>query len=138
MRLNIRYSSDMRGVSKPIAAIACLCLLTMQMSGLHLHVDEDGHDAGIHTVHLHQVVPEVHTHHGDGDVHDHSAEVDVSLLEQLGASWSKLVPLLIACLISAYLGLRLQQCLRPLSGLPGKVRHRERWRPPLRGPPISL
>ena len=128
----------MRGISKPIAAVACLYLLTIQVSGLHLHVDEDGHDAGIHAVHLHQVGPENHTHHQDGDLHDHSAEVDVSILEQLSASWSKLIPLLIACVISAYLGLRLQQSLRTPSRQPGKIRHREHWRPPLRAPPISL
>jgi hypothetical protein len=128
----------MRGVSKPIAAVACLYLLIIQVSGLHLHVDEDGHDAGIHAAHLHQVVSEDHVYHQHGDLHDHSAEVDVSLLEQLSASWSKLIPLLIACVISVYLGLRLQQSLQTPSRQLGKIRHREHWRPPLRAPPISL
>ena len=137
-RLNIRYSSRMRGAPKPIVAVACLYLLTTQMSGLHLHVDEDGHDAGIHSVHLHQVGLEDHSHHEHGDLNNHSAEVDVSLLEQLSASWSKLIPLLIVCVISVYSGLRLQQSLRTPSSQPGKVRHREHWRPPLRAPPISL
>lgn len=129
----------MRGVSNTLVVIACLFLLAMQLGGLHLHVDADGNDAGIHAVHLHQVGPEDQNHHDEvGEVHDHSVEVDVSLLEELNASWTNLIPLLMVCVIAAFLGLRPQRLLRLALRHPHKTRHREHWRPPLRAPPTSL
>lgn len=111
-----------------MAVIACVCLLAMQMSGLHLHVDVDGHDAGIHGAHLHQPTP---------SDHDHSVETDVSLLEQMGFSWSTLVPLILTCVIALALIGWLQFRLRFPLKQTSNVRHRHRWRPPLRAPPIS-
>ena len=109
----------------------------MQVSGLHLHVDTQGNDAGIHAAHVHQAGPEDHSHDHEA-VHDHSAESDVSLLEQLNANWAKLMPLLIICLLATALGVRSISRLGIPSGRPLKTRRRERWRPPLRAPPLSL
>ena len=129
----------MQIASNFVVAIFCLCLLSTQMSGMHFHIDEDGQGAGIHTSHQHQIQPATDHHHNEADyVHNHSVEVDVSLPEQLSATWTKLLPVLIACIIAAILGLRLHQpVLIPCISLT-RVLRRERWRPPLRAPPISL
>ena len=110
----------------------------MQFSGLHMHADANGQDAGLHLTHLHSAAPEVHSHHGNPDGYDHSAELDVSLTEQLSTGWIKLIPLLIVSVIAVLLGLRLLTRLRLAPTQSGKVRHLERWHPPLRAPPISL
>lgn len=118
----------MRIVSGSIVALACICLLGMQVSGLHLHVDASGSDAGLHGTHAHQL---------DSSEHDHSAEVDVQLLEQLSISWSKLVPLI----SQVILPVKALWIVRPLwspTFKSGKARSRRHWRPPLRAPPISL
>ena len=128
------YSARMSRFLNSIAATACICLLAMQMSGMHLHVDLDGDDAGIHVAHLPHIA-QVHQSSPHG--HDHSAEMDVALLEQVGFNWSQLVPLIFACAI----GVALIACMpRRFTFAPqqtSKVRHRYRWRPPLRAPPIS-
>lgn len=100
----------------------------MQVSGLHLHVDASGSDAGLHGTHAHQV---------NSADHDHSVEVDIQLLEQLGISWSKLIPLIsqVILLLTAL------WIVRPLWSPPitsRKTHSRLHWRPPLRAPPISL
>ena len=118
----------MHRIRSSIAASACLCLLVMQISGLHLHVDPKGNDAGIHGTHVHQADP---------DDHDHSADIDVPLLEQLGISWSKLIPLLLACVFVFLAAVWVQLSLRAPPIQTGRVRQRLRWRPPLRAPPIS-
>ena len=118
----------MSKVSFSVAALGCFCLLFLQLSGLHLHVDALGGDAGVHGTHAYQEI---------SSDHDHSAEVDVELLEQLGISWSKLIPLIsqVILLLAAL------WIVRPLLSPPlklGKARSRHHWRPPLRAPPISL
>lgn len=129
----------MRQASNIFAAIACICLLALQASGLHLHVDAAGHDAGVHSDHLHHNAAEGHSHHGTPEkAHDHSAEADVSLFEQLSASWSQLIPILIAFGIAAYLVVLFRECPSSRPRQQAKVRRRGRWRPPLRAPPISL
>jgi hypothetical protein len=111
-----------------VAALACFCLLAIQLSGLHLHVDVSGSDAGLHGTHAHQVI---------SSDHDHSAEVDVQLLEQSGISWSKLIPLISQVILL----LTVLWIVRPLWSpaiKSGKSRSRLHWRPPLRAPPFSL
>ena len=135
---NIRYSSVMGRISTSIAIFACLNMLVLQWSGLHLHADAAGQDAGLHVAHLHHAASEDHSHHGIAEAHDHGAETDISLVEQLGTSWTKLIPLLIVYVIAVLLGQGLYTRLRPAQTQSGKVRHLERWRPPLRAPPISL
>ena len=112
-----------------IAVIAFLCLLSMQMSGTHLHVDAGGDYAGLHGTHLHET-----DHHGN----DHNAESDVSVLEELGLTWSKLLPVILAAvaLLFTQHWPRQQTWLLPVQF--AKPRRRSRWRPPLRAPPITL
>ena len=123
------YRGWMCKIPYSIAVFACVCLLTMQLSGLHLHVDPGGNDTGMHGTHVHDADP---------DDHDHSADVDVSLLEQLSSSWSKLIPLLIICVIVLAAVAWTQTRLRSPPAQSGKARYRVRWRPLLRAPPISL
>lgn len=118
----------MRIVSFSLAALACICLLGMQVSGLHLHVDASGSDAGLHGTHAHQL---------DSSGHDHGAEVDVQLLEQLSFSWSKLVPLISQVILLATLLWIVRPPWSPTIKL-GKSRSRLHWRPQLRAPPLSL
>ncbi|MEE4144241.1 MAG: hypothetical protein V2I26_05525 [Halieaceae bacterium] len=117
----------MKRIATPILLVAYLCLISMQMSGSHLHVDAGGEHVGLHSTHLHGTAV-----HG----HDHSAERDVPLLEELGLTWSKLLPLILACvalLISEYW---LRTHYWPLPAEFPKPRRRSRWRPPLRAPPL--
>lgn len=110
----------------------------MQLTGLHLHVDAHGQEVGLHVAHLHHAVPEDHSHHNASKIHDHNVEIDVSLLEQLSASWSKLLPFLLVLVIVLAAAAWTSQRVRSLPERTGTVRHRLRWRPPLRAPPISL
>ena len=118
----------MRRVSFSVAAFACFCLLAMQLSGLHMHVDTSGSDAGLHGTHAHQAV---------SSGHDHSAEVDVQLLEQSGVSWSKLIPL-ISQVILLLTALWIVRPLWSPAIKSGKSPSRLHWRPPLRAPPFTL
>lgn len=129
----------MKLVSKSIVAISCVCLLVMQLSGMHFDVDEDGSYVGLRTDHQHQIAPERHSPHDEvGNVHIHKAEVDVSLPEQLSTTWSKLIPVIIASAIAIIFVVWLHQpSLVPLRP-PTRIRRHAHWRPPLRAPPISL
>ena len=125
-------------ISSSIAIFACLSLLVLQLSGLHLHVDAAGEDAGMHVAHAHYNAPKDYGRHGVVEEHDHSADTDISLTEQLNASWTKLIPLLIKVVIAVLLGQGLLARIRWTPTESGTVRHVKHWRPPLRGPPISL
>lgn len=109
-------------------AFACFCLLVLQLSGLHMHVDIGSDDAGLHGSHMHQFA-------SPND--DHRAEVDVALLEQLVGQWSKIVALVCYCLlliVAAWI-------FRPTWSPPlrsGTVERRLHWRPLLRAPPLHL
>jgi hypothetical protein len=92
----------------------------------------------MHLDHQHFAGPKEYGHHGTGRNHDHKAESDISLVEQLSASWTKLIPLLIVAAIAVLLSQRFLTRLRLAPTQPGKARHLEHWRPPLRAPPISL
>ncbi len=118
----------MRRVAGSIIALSFVCLLAMQMSGLHLHVDSIGQDAGLHGSHLHNV--SLHDH-------DHSADTDVSLLE-LATAWSKFIPLIFACVIALFAASWMSQLFWSPPVQASKTHHRIRWRPLLRAPPISL
>lgn len=119
----------MRNVLVSITTLVFTCLLAMQMSGLHLHVDAYGHGAGLHGTHLHHAGPDDHDH-------DHSTEVDVPLLEKLNVFSAKLIPLLVTFVI-ALLAVVWVRPVWSLPVLPNKIHHRVRLRPPLRAPPLS-
>jgi len=105
----------------------CLSLLTMQMSGLHLHVSVDTQSGAVLGTHLHDAVP-------DGHGHDHDAEIDVSSFEP-GVAWSKLIPILVLLILALLPIIRTSSTLRPPLVERFPTRHRSHWRPPLRAPP---
>ena len=86
--------------SKILGAMTLLSLLAVQASGLHLHVDETGRNAGLHAAHTHHAHRDDHQDHNYresqshwGDLHahasgnhDHTQEADVSLFEELNSS----------------------------------------------------
>ena len=126
---------------RPIVLIAaCLSLLCAQFGGIHMHVGAAGLDTTVHTHHIHGAgaAHMAREHAADDDVagHDHAGDRDVFV--ELGANAAKQLLLFVLC---ASLGLMLlllpstsvhwprRRTVRP------QARH-ERWRPPLRAPPV--
>jgi hypothetical protein len=91
----------------------CLSLLTMQVSGQHLHVNAEGQGGALHGLHLHHA-------HMDGHGHDYDAEIDVSLFDKGSTTWTKLAPFLVGLVVVLLVIIRTGTT---------------RWRPPLRAPP---
>ena len=139
--------------SKILGVLSLGCLLATQASGLHLHVDEAGHHAGLHSAHTHQAHRADHDNHDyhksgshQGDLHphpssdhDHTQESDVSLFEELNSN-----------AFSDPGSAELDHQTPPLPGptwtqvqsrAPPDVLLYDRscihWRPPLRAPPLS-
>jgi hypothetical protein len=118
----------MRIPIRSLAHFACLSLLVMQMSGLHLHIETDNASTNLHGSHLQQA---------ESPGHDHSTDVDVSLVEKLRINWTQLIPLILACAILLFAQGWLQQRLWLPPIQLGKLSRQNRWRPPLRAPPTS-
>jgi hypothetical protein len=123
------YGSAMRNSPTWFIVIPVIALLSMQLSGLHLHVNSDG-AGGLHGTHVHET-------DSDGHGHGHEHDTDVSLFE-LGTSWGNLV----LFLPPLFIMLTFVQSGRSVWMLIADTfqhrRHRSRWRPPLRAPPLSL
>jgi p-aminobenzoyl-glutamate transporter AbgT len=116
----------MRRFPTSVAVFACFCLLALQLSGLHLHVDIGSEQAESHGTHMHQFS-------SAGD--NHAGEVDVQLLEQFAGQWSKIV----AQVCYVFLLIVAAWIFRPTWSHPlsfGKVNRRLYWRPLLRAPPL--
>ena len=123
-----------------LAIIACLGLLSVQLSGVHVHADEDGYIGVPETPFSHSRVHHDHhdAHHADeggsGTIGDGGEARDVSLLD-IALSLFKLslallaLVLLFALFPSIKAHISFAFVYRVLSG-----RH-TRWRPPLRAPP---
>ncbi len=121
----------MRPAPLLLIAIMCLSLLIMQMSGLHLHAGADGESAALHGTHVHDTDPGAHGH-------SHDAETDVSPFEQ-GTGWFKLIPFLVTLIFVLLSLIRTSRMVWPPRVERLSIRHRSRWRPPLRAPPqLSL
>jgi len=138
----------MRRLRNHLAFAACLNLLSLQLSGLHVHADETGYIGAPETPFTHSHFHHDHSdaHHGGTDTtddgghksanlaHDHEDAKDVSLLDlALSAFKMPLAILSLFLLFTAFPRLRrlasTEFAYRVLSG-----RH-TRWRPPLRAPP---
>ncbi len=117
----------MRFVHLSVIALAGLAVLSMQMSGLHLHAGDYGDDAALHGAHLHDV---------DSDGHDHRADVDVSLIE-FAIVWVKAMPALLTVFVTLPAIVWILHTLWPPPAPLMSLRWRSRWRPPLRAPPLS-
>ncbi len=103
----------------------CLSLLSVQMSGLHLHVNIGGQGSADHGTHL---------HHGDHDGHEYDVDVEVSPSEPATA-WSKLTPFLLTLLFALLTVVRAGKTVWLPMAERMPTRYRSRWRPPLRAPP---
>lgn len=118
----------MKNQTLSLAVIGILCLLFAQAFGTHLHVNDEGGDAGLHGLHIHETDHHDHEHHGD---------TDVSVLEKAGTWWSKLPLVVLAALAvfaaAVWIKTRTGAILEPFT----KPRRRSRWRPPLRAPPVT-
>ncbi len=110
-----------------ILTLSIVALLVLQSAGLHLH-------ANIHTdgMQLHAE----HVHDADPDGHDHSADVDVTIFE-LGTLWAKLAFLLPMLGLALPAPVRRFRMLRLRLPVAMARRSQERWRPPLRAPPLT-
>jgi len=124
-------------------ALACVSLLAVQLTGLHMHVNAHGYVGTPQRTHVHSVGPHnhgdvarvddetIHSHERDPT---HDGDKDVSINEHSSAT-SKLV------ILSAWLSLDLLmpvtpgEKITPYTVVPRPVGRHTRWRPPLRGPP---
>ena len=92
----------MRRLSTPVMLAACVSLIALQLSGLHMHVDAHGYVGTPESTHLHGQAGG--HHHGDtthldladtsheaahGGEQGHSGDTDVSIVK-LGTAVSKL------------------------------------------------
>jgi hypothetical protein len=136
----------MRGrLTIPVLVLACLGLLSGQLTGLHMHVNEHGYSGipvGLHvhrTQSLSEGAPPMthidrtdHNHH-PGDRH-HDGDRDVSAIELVAGVSKLFIPLAwVALGFVIVLGLESRISLPAFVFLP-RARP-ERWRPPLRAPP---
>lgn len=133
------YTRTMCRSSAPIALIAAVSLLTLQLSGLHMHVDEHGYVGAPVGTHLHSQAAH---HHGNGgelgdhsDDHDFDGSKDLAVVE-LSAGASKLVLALVLLALALPILLRQSAVRLPTIVIPVLSGRRTRWRPPLRAPPL--
>ncbi|NOR41513.1 MAG: hypothetical protein GQ537_09910 [Gammaproteobacteria bacterium] len=117
----------MRSAPVFLIAIMCLSLLTLQMSGLHLHMSEESQGAALHGAHIH--VADL-----DGHGHDHEADVDISPFE-LGTASSKLLPVLVTLIFALLAVIWASKAVWLPLVEHFSTRGRSRWRPPPRAPP---
>lgn len=92
-----------------------------------MHPNAHDEASGLHSTHVHDL---------DSDGHDHSADVDVSVLD-LGIVWSKIMPVLLLAIAVMLAVVWTRQRVWPAPIRILSLRHRSRWRPPLRAPPLS-
>lgn len=127
IREPMRYSPPVKFRPLFLLVLAGVAMLSMQMTGLHLHASEPGSNTGLHGSHVHDV---------DSDGHDHRADVDVSLID-FGIVWSKIMPVLLAVFVTLPAIVWILHALWPPPAPLMPLRRRSRWRPPLRAPPLS-
>ena len=130
-----------------IMLAACLSLVAVQLSGLHMHVDAEGYAGPPEGTHIHG---QPGHHHGDvihiddaaahqenahpGDP-DHAGDKDVSIVK-FGTAVSKLLLYLMALGLILLMVLSPTDTIAPRNTVPRSSTRHERWRPPLRAPPL--
>ncbi len=113
---------------RPFFAIfIVISLVSMQASGIHLHINANG-AGGVHDTHIHETERSDHNHFGD---------TDVSLFELIRSAGQTF--LFIATFVfSLQVVANCQTYIwNSRIGLLGP-RHRAGWHPPLRAPPVQL
>lgn len=129
--------------------LACLSLVAIQASGLHMHVDAEGfagtpegthlHDAHHHdSAAHHDNAPAAHEHasHEHAAGQGHTTEIDISIFD-LNTALSKLPLDLIALALFLLMVLRPADTLSPVAAVLRPLGRHEHWRPPLRAPPLA-
>jgi hypothetical protein len=137
----------MRGFPTLIMLAACLSLIAVQLSGLHMHVDSQGYAGppeGTHVhgqpehhhgdvIHTHEVtVPKDQAHPGGKD---HAGDKDVSIIK-FGTVVSKLLLCLMSLGLILFMVVRLTDTIALRNSAPRLTARHERWWPPLRAPPL--
>ena len=118
----------MRRYSGLILVLSYTTLLVLQTAGLHLHASTQTDGLNLHAEHVHSLDP---------DGHDHSADVDVSIVE-LGTLWTKLSPMILTVGFLLLAPPVVIRRVRRRTGSSSSPVPSERWRPPLRAPPLPL
>ena len=125
---------------KPLAIAACLSLLALRLSGVHMHADAHGYigspEASFthsHGQHDHGS-SQAHGGAGHADDHDHDDARDVSLLDHALGVFKLPMAILALVLLFAIVTIpgRLPIVEFAYPVLSGRY---TRWRPPLRAPP---
>jgi hypothetical protein len=117
----------MRVRSPELLMLLCVCLLAMQVSGLHLHASLDGSN-NIHGTSALEFDP---------DGHGHEEGSDVSFLES-ATGWVKPLPFLVLFISALFACILIRTPFwTPVTKLLHFPRH-IRWRPPLRAPPLLV
>ncbi len=135
----------MRKLSTPLMLAACLSLVALQMSGLHMHVNAEGfagtpQGTHVHDAHSHDSAGH---HHGAPAAHEHAtgqghgSDTDVSIVNY-NTGVSKLPLDLIALAFILLMFLRPVEKLAPVTIVPRPRKRYERWRPPNRAPPLTI
>ena len=129
----------------PVAV--CVSLLAVQLGGLHMHVDADGHVGDPRGVHLH--AQGLHSHGDDTHVHrpdtpehehpgerEHAGDNDISVAEMRGGK-STLADLDLNLHQGLLIDMVRVEQVRPARLEPRAATRKSRWRPPLRAPPYA-
>ena len=138
------YTLIMRNMPSIIILIACFCLLSFQMSGLHTHFNEHGYDGtpkGNHFDNYSHHVDAVE-HVGNDNLegqnhlsdHDYTGDKDVFVFDlALGAS--KILDFFILVGFSLFIATKSIYKFLPIYQYSHSDRHREHRWPQLRAPP---
>ena len=132
-------------MSPPILVVACVSLLAVQLSGVHMHVDADGYAGIPQGTHVHSQILRGHSGaahadpasahgHSHGGDHPHDGDKDVAIVELSTAS-SKAVIVPVWMGLSLLVALPPGEKLSPHATVPRSVDRHARWRPPQRAPP---
>lgn len=132
-------------MTSSVMVTACVSLLAVQLSGLHIHVNPHGYAGTPQGTHVHSQV--THSHGDDGHAdreashghehggdQNHDGDKDVSVFK-LSAGGSKLVILDVGPGLRLLIPLTLGEKISPHLVVPRPVGRHARWRPPLRAPP---
>ncbi len=123
----------MRPSAVTTLVIACLSLLTVQMSDVHLHAKVGKHDDGV--THGAQLQPAFSSDHADDGSH-----ADVSVSEPAPSSFTKTKSDVHATAPAiTHFAFTAAWQVHPIPPEPAPVNSKHlRWRPPLRAPPALI
>ena len=121
----------MRQKTTFVAVYLCIAFLFVQWSGLHLHINIDGHSNALHVSHVHGIDLEDHGHG-----HDHNTDIDVSLFE-LSGNWFKQIQNVLIFTLTLILSVTTTILVWPPSFNNTLSQRHAYLRPVLRGPPIT-